>query len=162
MPEKAEKKRWPLWKKLLAAFGAAFTLAWLLPFLYVCVRLAYEGHCTRQYRRNEPAAHPGSVWVCEQPYIRLEVQSDRTCTGFAVLDGEKIAVEMGSRMSGTSIEVLDGEYKGVRVLWNGLTEAREGEFIFLEAPYVNRLTDGDGPLVFVRQPEGAQPAAAGG
>ena len=68
---------------------------------------------------------------------------------------EKIAVEMGSRMSGTSIEVLDGEYKGVRVLWNGLTEAREGEFIFLEGPYVNRLTDGDGPLVFVRQPDGA-------
>lgn len=155
MQEKAEKKRWPRWKKLLVGFGAAFTLAWLLPFLYVCVRLAYKGHCTRQYRQNEPAAHPGSVWVCQQPYIWLEVQEGRTCTGFAVLDGEKIAVEMGSRMSGTSIEVLDGEYKGVRVLWNGLTEAREGEFIFLEGPYVNRLTDGDGPLVFVRQPDGA-------
>ena len=93
--------------------------------------------------------------MCQQPYIWLEVQEGRTCTGFAVLDGEKIAVEMGSRMSGTSIEVLDGEYKGMRVLWNGLTEAREGEFIFLEGPYVNRLTDEDGPLVFVRQPDGA-------
>ena len=74
MQEKAEKKRWPRWKKLLVGFGAAFTLAWLLPFLYVCARLAYKGHCTRQYRQNEPAAHPGSVWVCQQPYIWLEVQ----------------------------------------------------------------------------------------
>ncbi len=158
MKETAEKRRWPRWKKLLAAFGAAFTLAWLLPFLYVCVQLARDSHQLKLYRQNEPAAHPGSVWVCEQPYIRLEVQEGGKCEGFAILGGETVPVYMDNHLNATSIEVSGGEYQGVRVLWNGPTQARENEFVFLASPYVNRLTQEDSPLVFVRQGEAAQKA----
>ena len=150
MPEKAEKKRWPLWKKLLV--GAAAAAGY---FVLFCIAMFYLLFYTIDVNRDReslysPYNYPGSTWVCKEAEIWFTVEEDWGCTGEAVVDGKKVTIELSTGVRG---EIRDAETQCS--LWMGYTEFSQ-DVLVLKDPYHNLLTEYDGRLTFVRQTDSAQ------